>query len=314
MKIIFIDTTHPILMEMLSQQGFSCDDKSKLSKEEIAAILPNYAGMVIRSRFKIDRDFIDKGTNLKFIARPGAGLENIDVAHAQSKGIACLRSPEGNRDSVAEHALGMLLSLFNNLKRADSEIRNGIWRRTENWGVELKGKTIGILGYGYMGEAFAQRLSGFGVKVLAYDKYKQNYIQNSAYMEESSMERIFKECDIVSLHLPLSAETNQLVNTAFINQFKKNFYLINTARGGIVNLSDLAAAIESGKVLGACLDVFEFEESSFESTNKLPSIGMDYLTKSEKVILSPHIAGWTHESNKKIAQVLAEKISSQFSV
>lgn len=312
MKIIFIDTTHPILTEMLKRQGFSCDDKSKLSKEEIAEILPNYAGMVIRSRFKIDRDFIDKGTNLKFIARPGAGLENIDVAYAQSKGIACLRSPEGNRDSVAEHALGMLLSLFNNLKRADLEVRNGIWRRTENWGVELKGKTIGILGYGYMGEAFAQRLSGFGVKVLAYDKYKQNYIGASNYLEESSLEQIFEACDVLSLHLPLSAETNQLVNTAFIHQFKKNIYLINTARGGIVNLTDLAAAIESGKVLGACLDVFEFEDSSFESTSQLLSEGMECLTKSDKVILSPHIAGWTHESNKKIAQVLAEKIISDF--
>ena len=312
MKIIFLDTTHPILVEMLTQKGFVCEVKNTLSKTEIENMLPEYEGVIVRSRFKIDPLFIDSGTHLKFIARPGAGLENIDVAYAESKGIKCLRSPEGNRDAVAEHCIGMLLSLFNNLKRADTEVRNGIWRRVENWGLELKGKTIGIIGYGYMGEAFAQRLSGFGVSVLTYDKYKSNYTLGSNYITESTLQMLFEEVDVLSLHLPLNNETNQLVNSHFLNQFKKNIYLLNTARGGIVSLNDLAIEIEKGKVLGACLDVFEFEETSFEGTKlELPE-GMNYLTKSDKVLLSPHIAGWTHESNEKIARVLAEKIILEF--
>ncbi len=312
MKIIFIDSTHPLLIEMLQEKGFVCDLKDQLSKAEIQAILPEYDGLVIRSRFSIDRSFIDCGKNLQFIARPGSGLENIDVSYAEKHGIKCLRSPEGNRDSVAEHAIAMLLSLFNNLNRADNEVRNGIWKRVENWGIELKGKTVGIIGYGYMGEAFAKRLSGFGVKVLAYDKYKKNYIQNSAYISEATLEEIWNETDVLSLHLPFTAETNQLLNTTFINQFKKKFYLINTARGGIVSLKDLSTAIENGKIQGACLDVFEIEESSFEAASVQISEGMNYLIKSDKVILSPHIAGWTHESNKKIASVLGEKITALF--
>ncbi len=312
MKLIFVDTTHPILIEMLTQHGFECDIKNTLSKEEIYELLPNYAGLIIRSRFKIDKEFIARGSQLKFIARPGAGLENIDVAYAESIGIKCFRSPEGNRDSVAEHALGMLLSLFNNLNKADKEVRNGVWKRNENWGVELKGKTIGILGYGYMGEAFAKRLSGFDVYVLACDKYKKDFIKNSNYIVESTLQNLFDTCDVLSLHLPLSDETMQLVNHSFIQQFKKNIYLINTARGGIVNLSDLAEGIKKGKILGACLDVFEFEAHSFERTQAQLPEAMHYLTQSDKVILSPHIAGWTHESNKKIASVLAEKIIAAF--
>lgn len=312
MKVLFIDTTHPILNEILSSKGFVCDIQNTLSKSEIENLLPNYEGIVIRSRFKLDKSFIDKGTHLKFIARPGAGLENIDVAYAESKGIKCFRSPEGNRDAVAEHALGMLLCLFNKLKTADEEVRKGIWNRVENWGVELKGKTIGILGYGYMGAAFAKRLSGFGVRVLAYDKYKTNYIQKSNYIIETTLETVFDHCDILSLHLPLTEETNQLVNADFIQKFKKNIYLINTARGGIVNLNDLAQALQNGKVLGACLDVFEFEDTSFEATKTVLPAGMEYISKSDKVLLSPHIAGWTHESNRKIASVLAQKISAEF--
>ena len=192
-------------------------------------------------------------------------------------------------------------------------MRKGIWRRVENWGVELKGKTIGIIGYGYMGEAFAQRLSGFGVKVLAYDKYKTNYISGSNFINETTLETIFDETDILSLHLPLSNETSGLVDSGFIQRFRKNIYLINSARGGIVSLNDLATEIEKGKVMGACLDVFEFEDVSFEGTNAQLPEGMSYLTQSDKVILSPHIAGWTQESNRKIASVLAEKISAMFS-
>jgi D-3-phosphoglycerate dehydrogenase / 2-oxoglutarate reductase len=312
MKVLFIDSTHPILIELLTKNGFSCELKNKLTKEEIEKILPEYEGIVIRSRFKLDPNFISKASRLKFIARPGAGMENIDVTFAESKGIKCFRSPEGNRDAVAEHCLAMLLSLFNNVLKADAEVRKGIWKRTENWGVELKGKTIGILGYGFMGEAFVKRLSGFDVKVLTYDKYKSNYILASNYIQESNLETIYEEADIVSLHLPLTAETNRLFNSSFINRFKKNIYLLNTARGGIVSLDDLAIELEKGKILGACLDVFEFEESTFEGTAAQLPKGMQYLIQSNKVVLSPHIAGWTHESNEKIARVLAEKIIKQF--
>lgn len=314
MKVLFIDTTHPVLPQLLKAKGVECIMADSLSKEEIENILPAYDGIVLRSRFKLDADFIEKGKELKFIARPGAGLENIDVTFAESKGIKCFRSPEGNRDSVAEHAIGMLLALFNNLFKADAEVRAGIWNRTANWGVELKGKTVGIIGYGFMGEAFAQRLSGFDVKVIVYDKYKKNYAHRGDYIVESTLEYLFEESDVVSLHVPLTAETLQMVNTNFFKQFKKNIYLINTARGGIVNLTDLSAAIKNGKVLGACLDVFEFEEQSFEHTQTSNSEGMQYLIQSNKVLLSPHIAGWTKESNEKIARVIGEKIISEFNL
>ena len=222
MKVLFIDTTHPVLPQLLKAKGVECIMADSLSKEEIENILPSYDGIVLRSRFKLDADFIEKGKELKFIARPGAGLENIDVTFAESKGIKCFRSPEGNRDSVAEHAIGMLLALFNNLFKADAEVRAGIWNRTANWGVELKGKTIGIIGYGFMGEALAQRLSGFDVKVIVYDKYKKNYAHRGDYIVESTLEHLFEESDVVSLHVPLTAETLQMVNTNFFKQFKKN--------------------------------------------------------------------------------------------
>jgi len=314
MKVLFIDTTHPVLPQLLKAKGVECKMVDSLSKEEIENLLPSYEGVVIRSRFKIDADFIEKGKLLKFIARPGAGLENIDVAFAESKGIKCFRSPEGNRDSVAEHAIGMLLALFNNLFKADAEVRAGIWNRTSNWGVELIGKTVGIIGYGYMGEAFAQRLSGFDVRVLAYDKYKKEFAHGSKYIVESSLEHLFEMCDVVSLHVPLTPETLNMVSADFFKQFKKNIYLINTARGGIVNLSDLATAIKNGKVLGACLDVFEFEEQSFEHSQISSSEGMQYLIQSNKVLLSPHGAGWTPESNEKIARVIGEKIIAEFNL
>ena len=312
MKILLIDTVHPVLIEMLESKGFQCVIAADKSKGEIELILPDFDGIIIRSRFKLDQDFIAKGTNLKFIARPGAGLENIDVSYAESKGISCLRSPEGNRDAVAEHCLAMLLALFNNIKRADEEMRKDVWNRVSNWGTELKGKTIGILGYGFMGEAFAQRLSGFSVKVLVVDKYKKDFLKDSNYMKESTLEELFKQCDVLSLHLPLTQETKGMVNAEFLARFENSIYLINSARGGIVSLNDLAESIKSGKVLGACLDVFEFEEVNFEGASKSIPEGMNYLKSSDKVLLSPHIAGWTHESNRKIASVLAEKIIAQF--
>jgi len=306
-KILFIDSNHPRLQKELEAAGLVCDLQYEWDKERIEKELPNYTGVVIRSRIKLDKEIISKGTNLKFIARAGAGMENIDTAFAHSKGIHCLHAPEGNRDAVGEHALGMLLSLFNNILRADNEVRHGKWIREGNRGIELQGKTIGIIGYGNMGSAFARRLKGFGVNVLAYDKYKKGF--SDEYAREATLEELFEKADILNLHIPLTEETHFMVNKAFLEKFKKNIYLINTARGKVVKTDDLVALMKSGKILGACLDVLEYEKISFEDIdqNKLPE-AFQYLIKSDRVVLTPHIAGWTHESNEKIAAVLADKI------
>ncbi len=307
MKILFIDSNHPSLHQTLEKAGHVCHLHYDWTKEEIIQNIHLYDGIIIRSKIKITKAFLDKATNLKFIARAGAGMENIDVAYAESKGIKCIHAPEGNRDAVGEHALAMLLALFNNVLRADKEVREGKWLREENRGVELMGKTVGIIGYGNMGSAFAERLKGFGVKLLVYDKYKTNF--GNECIQESSLERIFDEADIVSLHVPLTAETERMVYDTFINSFRNNIYIINTARGKCLNTDDLVLNLKSGKVLGACLDVLEYEMTSFETLDltMLPE-AFQYLTKSDKVILSPHIAGWTIESHRKIAMVLAEKI------
>lgn len=307
MKILFIDSNHPLLHETLQKAGHTCDLNYRWTNEEIINNIHLYDGIVIRSKLKITKEIIDKGLKLKFIARAGAGMENIDVAYAESKGIRCLHAPEGNRDAVAEHAIGMLLALFNNICRADKEVRKGKWIREGNRGVELMGKTIGIIGYGNMGSAFAERLKGFGVKILAYDKYKKGF--GNDHVEETPLEKIFSEADVLSLHIPLTEETHYLVNNEFISRFKKNIYIINTARGKCLNTSDLMVNINSGKVSGACLDVLEYEMVSFENLDitSLPP-AFQQLIKCDKVILSSHIAGWTHESNEKIAKTLAEKI------
>jgi D-3-phosphoglycerate dehydrogenase / 2-oxoglutarate reductase len=307
MKILFIDSNHSLLHTMLEKAGYTCDFNYNWTKEEIVNNVHLYDGIVIRSRIKITKEIIDKATKLKFIARAGAGMENIDVEYAESKGIKCLHAPEGNRDAVAEHAIGMLLCLFNNLMRADKEVRAGKWIREGNRGIELMGKTVGIIGYGNMGSAFADRLKGFGVKVLVYDKYKKNFGNN--VIIETTLEHIFEEADVLSLHTPLTDETHYLVNDTFINRFKKNIYIINTARGKSLNTADLVKNMKLGKVLGACLDVSEYEVVSFENIDaeSLPE-PFQYLSQCEKVILSPHIAGWTQESNEKIARILAEKI------
>ena len=310
-KILFIDSNHPCLHEMLLEKGFICDLFYDRPAEELKKLISEYDAIVIRSKFKITKEIIDSAPKLKCIARAGAGLENIDVAYATQKGIACVNSPEGNRDAVAEQAIGMLLMLFNNLKKADAEVRTVKWLREENRGVELGGKTIGIVGYGNTGSSFAKKLSGFGVNILVYDKYKKNF--GSEFVKESSLEEIFEKADVLSLHIPLTEETNYLVNDAFINKFKKNIYVINTSRGRCLNTADLVKNLKSGKVLGACLDVLEYEAVSFEEIDfsKIPE-PMQYLVKSDKVILTPHIAGWTHESNVKIAEVLAGKIIEVF--
>ncbi len=307
MTILFIDSNHFILHSTLEKAGHVCHLNYNWTKEEIISNIHLYDGIVIRSKIKITEEIIDKAIKLKFIARAGAGMENIDVAYAESKGIKCLHAPEGNKDAVAEHALGMLLALFNNLCRANIEVREGKWIREGNRGIELMGKTVGIIGYGNMGSAFAERLKGFGVKILVHDKYKKNF--GTDLIQETTLNTIFKECDIVSLHTPLTEETNYLINNAFINSFQKNIFIINTARGKCLNTNDLVKNIKSGKVLGVCLDVLEYEATSFENIElkNIPD-ALQYLFKSEKVILSSHIAGWTFESNEKIGKILAEKI------
>lgn len=309
MKILFIDSNHFILHTTLQKAGHVCDLHYDWTKEEIINNIHLYDGIVIRSRINLTKEIIDKANNLKFIARAGAGMENIDTIYAESKGIKCLHAPEGNRDAVAEHAVGMLLSLFNNLCRANAQVRTAKWLREENRGVELMGKTIGIIGYGNMGRAFAQRLKGFGVHVLVYDKYNPPKSNDVNGVTACFMENIFEQAEVISLHTPLTDETNYLINNDFINKFKKNIYIVNTARGKCLNTADLIKNLKSGKVAGACLDVLEYEMSSFEKLDitNLPE-PFQYLIQCDNVILSPHIAGWTIESNEKIANILAQKI------
>jgi D-3-phosphoglycerate dehydrogenase len=307
MKILFADTTHPILWEQLNNAGFECVYLELLDRKKALEIISDFDGIVIRSRFKLDEEMLKQARKLKFIARVGAGMENIDVACAHNLGIVCLHAPEGNRNAVAEHALGMLLALFNNLLKADREVREGIWLREENRGVELSGKTVGIIGFGNTGNAFSKILSGFDIQLLAFDNALSNY-QNE-FVHEVSMLEIFEQADIVSLHVPLTELTQNLVCESWIRQFKKPIYLINTSRGACVKTIDLIAGLESGKIVGAALDVLEFESVSFEQVTKNDE-SFQYLLKSDKVILSPHIAGWTHESNLKMAQVLFDKIQA----
>ena len=310
-KVLFIDSVHPILEERLTKHGVVCEHDYKSTKSEIEAKITNYQGIVIRSRFTLDKTFLEAANNLKFIARSGAGLENIDVAYSEKLGVKIIHSPEGNRNAVGEHAIGMLLMLFNQLKKGDAEVRNAIWDREGNRGLELAGKKVGIIGYGFMGSALAKKLVGFDCKILAYDKYKTGF--ETTQIQEVSLEVLKNEADIISIHLPLTPETQYYVNTVFINSCKKSFYLINTARGNHVKITDLIQGLKSGKILGACLDVLEYETKSFEtiSKNQLPK-DFVYLTNSDKVILSPHVAGWTVESYIKLSSVLADKIDDTF--
>jgi D-3-phosphoglycerate dehydrogenase len=312
LKILHIDSNHPTLWEQLEQAGFINEADYKSSKAEIEAKIHEYSGIVIRSRFKIDKTFIDAGKNLRFIARVGAGLESIDTTYAESRGIALIAAPEGNLNAVGEQALGMLLSLFNNLNRADRQIRNGEWIREGNRGHELEGKTVGLIGYGNMGKSFAKKLRGFDTMVLCYDIKPRVGDENATQV---SLEYLQAHADVLSLHTPSTPETDGMVNAAFINAFAKPFWLINTARGKAVVTNDLAAALQNGKVLGAALDVLEYEQSSFENlfTDAVMPTAFEYLLKSDNVLLSPHIAGWTFESHKRLAQVIADKIKALYS-
>jgi D-3-phosphoglycerate dehydrogenase len=311
MNILHVDTNHPLLIEQLEALGHHNVVDISSSKTEIAAVISEYDGLVIRSRFSIDKIFLDQAKNLKFIARVGSGLENIDVAYAHQKDIHLIAAPEGNSNAVGEHALGMLLALFNKLSQANQDVRRGLWPREANRGLELEGKTVGIIGYGHMGKAFAKKLKGFEVEVLCYD-IKPNVGDDNA--TQVSLETLQKRVEVLSLHTPETPLTKQMVNRQFITKFTHPFWLINTARGSSVVTKDLLFALESGQILGAGLDVLEYEKSSFEalfSDRTLPEAFIK-LMQSEKVILSPHVAGWTKESHRKLAQTIVDKIQAIF--
>lgn len=311
MKILHLDSNHSLLLKMLEEAGFSNEENYKSSKPEVEKIISNYEGIVIRSRFNIDKQFLDAAKNLKFIARVGAGLESIDIDYADKLGIKLIAAPEGNRNAVGEHALGMLLSLFNNLNKADREVKNGLWNREANRGIELDGKTVGIIGYGNMGKAFAKKLRGFDCEVLCYD-IKDNVGDECA--TQVSLKELQQKTEVLSLHTPWTPLTDKMINSEFINLFSKPFWLINTARGKSVVTTDLVSALKSEKILGAGLDVLEFEKLSFETlfdSDNLPN-SLKELFAMDNVILSPHIAGWTVESKEKLAKVIAEKIIQNF--
>lgn len=306
-KILHIDSNNPLLWEQLQEAGFHNEADFISSKEVIEDKIKDYHGIVIRSRFKIDKTFLDKATNLQFIARVGAGLESIDCDYAIARNIALIAAPEGNRNAVAEHALGMILSLFNKLNQADAEIRKGQWNRESNRGHELDGKTVGIIGYGNMGKAFAKKLRGFDVEVICHDILPN---VGDANAKQVTLEELQQKADLLSLHIPWTPETDKMVNANFIASFSNPFWLINTSRGKNVVTADLVQALESGKILGAGLDVLEYEKLSFETlfNDKNTPEAFDYLLKSSKVLLSPHIAGWTFESHERLAQVIVDKI------
>lgn len=309
-KILHIDSNHPLLWEQLEQAGFQNEADFISTKQEVEAIIENYHGIVIRSRFKIDKTFLDKATNLKFIARVGAGLESIDCDYAIAKGVHLIAAPEGNANAVGEHALGMLLALFNNLNKANNEVKSGQWNREANRGYELEGKTVGIIGYGNMGKSFAKKLRGFDATVLCYDILPNVGDSNA---EQVTLADLQEKADVLSLHTPWTPETDKMVNQEFISKFKKPFWLINTARGNSVVTDDLVVGLQSGKIKGAGLDVLEYEKLSFETLFEAEKPkAFDYLLQAENVLLSPHIAGWTFESHQKLAQTIVDKIKFIF--
>lgn len=306
MKVLFLDTVHPILEERLSQAGFHCIDATQDSREVCLEKVKSADGIVIRSRFPMDAAFLNEAHALKFIARSGAGMENIDLEFCEKRNITLFNAPEGNRNAVGEHALGMLLSLFNKLHTADREVRAGKWDREGNRGIELDGKTVGIIGFGNNGTSFAKKLRGFDVRILAYDKYKTI---SESFVEQVSLEELYAEADVISFHIPQNEETRFWGNEHFFAAIQKPFYVLNLSRGKIIETRALVNALKSGKCLGAGLDVLEFEKSSFEDffDGEIPD-SLSYLIQSEQVILSPHVGGWTHESYFKLSNVLADKI------
>ena len=315
MKILLLDSNHPLITEQLLAKGFILEEDFTSSYDEVLQKINQYDGIIIRSRIPLDKNFLENAQNLKFIARVGAGMENIDLETAKNLGISLINSPEGNRDAVAEHVVAMLLILMNRLFIASEEVKNGIWKREENRGDELLGKTFGIIGYGNMGKATAKRLSGFGVEIIFYDILPN---LEDEFAKQVSLEELQERADILSLHIPLDASTEYLVDENFISKMKKNFYLVNTARGKNVKTSALVDALKSGKVKAAALDVLEYEKSYFENLDTSTSLStrnkedLQFLLESNQVIVTPHIAGWTHQSKEKLAQFIVDKIVQQF--
>lgn len=308
MKILLLDKNHPLITQQLLAKNFVLEEDFTSSYDEVCHKIQNYDGIIIRSRIPLDKNFLEKGKNLKFIARVGAGMENIDIPVAEKLGIQLINSPEGNRDSVAEHVVGMLLILMHRLFIASQEVKNGIWKREENRGDELLGKTVGLIGYGNMGKATAKRFSGFGCKVIFHDILPG---LSDEYASQVSLEELKQSADVLSLHIPLTSATHYLINETFISEMKKDFYFVNTARGKNIETKYLVENLKSGKIKGACLDVLEYEKSSFEHL-ETENDDLKYLLESEKVIVTPHIAGWTHQSKEKLAQVIADKIVEKF--
>jgi D-3-phosphoglycerate dehydrogenase len=304
-KVLIIDDMHSSIIPMLESLGYVPDYQPKLKREEVLKIIGNYEGLLVRTKIFIDKEILDQAQKLKFIGRAGSGLDNIDLKEVKSRNIKVINAPEGNRDAVAEHTLGLLLALLRHIPQADTQIRDFVWEREANRGIEIKGKTISIIGYGNIGRALAQRLSGFECKVLAYD-IALNY--GNQYAQEATMEEIFAETDILTLHIPLTSHTREMVNQEYIHKFKKNIILINTSRGEIVQTNDLIQSLEEGKVRGACLDVLENEKLNTFTPAQIASF--EKLTQSNQVILSPHVAGWTFESYVRINEVLIEKLKA----
>jgi D-3-phosphoglycerate dehydrogenase len=305
--VVFLDSVHPVLAERLSLAGFQCIDAWERSRNDCLQLITEAAGIVVRSRYTMNEEFLQFAPNLRFIARSGSGLENIDERYCKKRKIQVYNSPEGNRNAVGEHALGMLLSLMNKLHTADRDVRTGLWAREANRGEELDGKTVGIIGFGNNGSAFARKLRGFDVKCMAYDKYRKGY--GDHFVMECTLPAILKNADVISFHIPQNNQTLFMANDAFFARIRKPVYLLNLSRGKIVETAALVRAIESGKVKGAALDVLEYESSSFEEWFRPPwPEDLSHLLQSDRVMLSPHVGGWTHESYFKLSNVLADKI------
>ena len=307
MRCLIVDKMHESIGPLLESIGWEYDYQPSISREEILKIIHAFEGLIIRSKTGVDRQFITQARALKFIARAGAGIDNLDVDAIEEAGIAILNAPEGNRNAVAEHTLGLVLGLLNNIVKSDDEIRNHKWDREANRGIELAGKTVGLLGYGFMGMAVAEKLACLGCRVLVFDKYKKNC--SDRFAKQVDMEEIYKKADIFSIHVPLTNETQKLIDITYLEQFEKPIFVINTARGEIVDLSGLVTAIDQGGVQAAALDVLENEKPSRLDGEQL--ITFNKLIKSSKIILTPHVAGWSQESYKKINEVLVEKIQAK---
>jgi len=309
MKILHIDSNHPTLIPMLIKNGHVNHTDFISSKHDIGLIIKNYDGLILRSRFKIDKEFIDKAINLKFIARVGSGIENIDSKYAKTKNIEVISSPEGNNNAVGEHAMGLLLSLLNNINTSSVQVKKGLWFREQNRGYELEGKTVAILGLGNTGKSFAKKIAAFNCNVIFYDI---NDDIKSDIAKKSSLDDIYEKADILSLHLPHTKLTFNLFNKTFIEKFNKPFWLLNTSRGSVVNTADLIEALKSNKVLGAGLDVLDVESSSFTEIINDKNDDFHKLSSFKNVIITPHIAGWTFESNIKLSKIVVNKIKKYF--